>query len=295
MDEPQRDVLVALSAASRHRHRRRRAARCAGVGNTRPAARPSVHGRGAGGGSRTAAGVDRSNLYRFQVSIFTIATWGYGLADRRAAESAGTQCFPSYINVPILRPAVVGGHSIEHISTRRHADLEHRPAAPDHGPGRIDRLLHHEARLHARISVRRFLRRGKVRRTRHPSQADQCAGPLRRLRGHRLDGAHQRGPEPLFAEPIDEVGPGFVAQVIATGATVRYSAMPEMFESLMYAARRELVVTTPYYVPTSRSRPRSAPAPGAASTPRSSSRRGTTAGSWPPPATATTRSSSTPG
>ena len=25
--------------------------------------------------------------------------------------------------------------------------------------------------------------------------------------------------------------------------------MPEMFESLMYAARRELVVTTPYYVP----------------------------------------------
>ena len=25
--------------------------------------------------------------------------------------------------------------------------------------------------------------------------------------------------------------------------------MPEMFESLMYAARRELVITTPYYVP----------------------------------------------
>jgi len=54
---------------------------------------------------------------------------------------------------------------------------------------------------------------------------------------------------PLFAEPVEEVGPGFPAQVIATGATVRYSAMPEMFESLMYAARRELVVTTPYYVP----------------------------------------------
>jgi cardiolipin synthase len=54
---------------------------------------------------------------------------------------------------------------------------------------------------------------------------------------------------PLFAEPIEAVGPGFPAQVIATGATVRYSAMPEMFESLMYTARRELVVTTPYYVP----------------------------------------------
>jgi cardiolipin synthase len=53
---------------------------------------------------------------------------------------------------------------------------------------------------------------------------------------------------PLFDEPV-EVGEGFPAQVIATGATVRYSAMPEMFESLMYAARRELVVTTPYYVP----------------------------------------------
>ena len=43
--------------------------------------------------------------------------------------------------------------------------------------------------------------------------------------------------------------PGFPAQVIGTGPTVRYSAMPEMFESLMYAARRELVITTPYYVP----------------------------------------------
>lgn len=53
---------------------------------------------------------------------------------------------------------------------------------------------------------------------------------------------------PLFEEPL-EIGEGFPAQVIASGATVRYSAMPEMFESLMYAARRELVITTPYYVP----------------------------------------------
>lgn len=42
---------------------------------------------------------------------------------------------------------------------------------------------------------------------------------------------------------------GVVAQVIGTGPTVRHSAMPEVFETLMYAARRELVVTTPYYVP----------------------------------------------
>jgi len=37
--------------------------------------------------------------------------------------------------------------------------------------------------------------------------------------------------------------------VIGTGPTVRYSAMPEMFEFLMYTARRELVISTPYYVP----------------------------------------------
>jgi cardiolipin synthase len=53
----------------------------------------------------------------------------------------------------------------------------------------------------------------------------------------------------LLSRPIPPVEPGFPAQVIGTGPTVRYSAMPEIFESLMYAARRELVITTPYYVP----------------------------------------------
>jgi cardiolipin synthase len=42
---------------------------------------------------------------------------------------------------------------------------------------------------------------------------------------------------------------GFPAQVIATGPTVRNSAMPEVFESLMYAARNQLLITTPYFVP----------------------------------------------
>lgn len=42
---------------------------------------------------------------------------------------------------------------------------------------------------------------------------------------------------------------GIPAQVIGTGPTVRYSAMPEVFESLMHTARRELIITTPYYVP----------------------------------------------
>lgn len=49
------------------------------------------------------------------------------------------------------------------------------------------------------------------------------------------------------AAPV--VQPGFSAQVIGTGPTVRYSAMPEVFETLMYAARRELFITTPYFVP----------------------------------------------
>mgnify|MGYP000438005215 CR=1 FL=1 len=42
---------------------------------------------------------------------------------------------------------------------------------------------------------------------------------------------------------------GFTAQVIGTGPTVRASAMPEFFESLLFAARREVIITTPYYVP----------------------------------------------
>jgi cardiolipin synthase len=54
----------------------------------------------------------------------------------------------------------------------------------------------------------------------------------------------------LLSKPLPQPMPGGVpAQVIGTGPTARYSAMPELFESLMFAARREIVVTTPYYVP----------------------------------------------
>jgi cardiolipin synthase len=53
----------------------------------------------------------------------------------------------------------------------------------------------------------------------------------------------------LLRQPIEAPTAGFPAQVIASGPTVRYSAMPEMFESLIYSARHELVITTPYYVP----------------------------------------------
>jgi cardiolipin synthase len=53
----------------------------------------------------------------------------------------------------------------------------------------------------------------------------------------------------LLHQPIAAPRPGIPAQVVASGPTARPSAMPEVFETLMYAARRELVITTPYYVP----------------------------------------------
>lgn len=54
--------------------------------------------------------------------------------------------------------------------------------------------------------------------------------------------------EILKEEPSNEQT-GFTAQAIGTGPTVRYSAMPELFVTLMYSARRELRITTPYFVP----------------------------------------------
>lgn len=53
----------------------------------------------------------------------------------------------------------------------------------------------------------------------------------------------------LLKQPIPPAQPGLPAQVIGTGPTIRFSAMPEIFETLMYAAQSELVISTPYYVP----------------------------------------------
>ena len=53
----------------------------------------------------------------------------------------------------------------------------------------------------------------------------------------------------LLQQPLPEGKVGVTAQVIGTGPTVRNSSMPEVFETLMYAARDELVITTPYFVP----------------------------------------------
>jgi cardiolipin synthase len=53
----------------------------------------------------------------------------------------------------------------------------------------------------------------------------------------------------LLKQALPTGEPGFQAQVIGSGPTVRYSAMPEIFETLMFAACQELFITTPYYVP----------------------------------------------
>lgn len=79
----------------------------------------------------------------------------------------------------------------------------------------------------------------------------------------------------LLRAPLVPTKPGFAAQVIGTASTARYSAMPEVFENLIYAARQQLFVTTPYYVPNSSIQGGAAP-PIAASTRRSSSRPATT-------------------
>jgi cardiolipin synthase A/B len=54
---------------------------------------------------------------------------------------------------------------------------------------------------------------------------------------------------PLLRQPLLPCEAGLTAQVIGTGPTAYNSAMPEVFETLLYTARRELIITTPYYVP----------------------------------------------
>ena len=54
---------------------------------------------------------------------------------------------------------------------------------------------------------------------------------------------------PVEAAVAPADGGTVVAQVVASGPTMRHSAMSEMFVSLIFSARHELVITTPYYVP----------------------------------------------
>lgn len=53
----------------------------------------------------------------------------------------------------------------------------------------------------------------------------------------------------LLLQPLAPAETGFPAQVIASGPTLRHSAIPEIFETIIYSACRKLFITTPYYVP----------------------------------------------
>lgn len=81
----------------------------------------------------------------------------------------------------------------------------------------------------------------------------RLTGPVVRQNQHlfAIDWTTETGEDlgPVLDEPIAPGDGGIVAQVIASGPTARASAAPEMFESLMYSARRTLTITTPYYVP----------------------------------------------
>lgn len=54
----------------------------------------------------------------------------------------------------------------------------------------------------------------------------------------------------LLTAPLPAPRPGGLpAQLVASGPTIRHSAMSEMFQALLHAARERVTITTPYYVP----------------------------------------------
>jgi cardiolipin synthase len=53
----------------------------------------------------------------------------------------------------------------------------------------------------------------------------------------------------LLSEPCPNGRGAIVAQVLGTGPTAEFDAMPACFAEMIHSAREELVVTTPYFVP----------------------------------------------
>jgi len=53
----------------------------------------------------------------------------------------------------------------------------------------------------------------------------------------------------LLTAPLPGGSGSIVAQVLGTGPTAEFDAMPACFSELIHSAREELVVTTPYFVP----------------------------------------------
>ena len=53
----------------------------------------------------------------------------------------------------------------------------------------------------------------------------------------------------LLSEPLPAGRGAVVAQVLGTGPTAEFAAMPACFSELIHCAREELVVTSPYFIP----------------------------------------------
>ncbi|MBS0431276.1 MAG: cardiolipin synthase [Proteobacteria bacterium] len=83
----------------------------------------------------------------------------------------------------------------------------------------------------------------------------RCEGPVVRQQQHLfLTTWIAETGEALESLPVAAPAPkrfeaDAVAQVFGTGPTTRDNAMSDMFVACMYAARRELLITTPYFVP----------------------------------------------
>ena len=83
----------------------------------------------------------------------------------------------------------------------------------------------------------------------------RCEGPLvRQLQFLFLGGGIPETGETALAELVAQAPPpapagASVAQAFETGPTTRHNAMSDMFVACLYAARRELFITTPYFVP----------------------------------------------
>jgi cardiolipin synthase A/B len=84
----------------------------------------------------------------------------------------------------------------------------------------------------------------------------RCEGPVVRQAQHLFLGTWiaETGEDDLYGLPAAAPEPeryddGVVAQVFGTGPTTPGNTMSDAFVSALYAAERELIITTPYFVP----------------------------------------------
>lgn len=83
----------------------------------------------------------------------------------------------------------------------------------------------------------------------------RCEGPVVRQEQHLFvtswmaETDEDVGALPGARNSAPAATPGVVAQMVGTGPTTRANAMSEMFVAAMFSARKELIITTPYFVP----------------------------------------------